>query len=401
MKNKCKIYWLLKIITNLIFIFSLAIPFLFIEKSNNNIDVDKSLSKEKQEEMRAIWVSYMDLNMNGTDYSENAFKEKFDKVVEDSKNLKINTLIVQVRPFSDSLYKSKIFPWSHIVSLNQGKDPGYDPLKYMIDCAHKNNLKIHAWVNPLRIQKNNQPKNFSENNPFLKFHNNMVVDYTSEKYYNPGYKEIRELIINGIKEIILNYDVDGIQLDDYFYPKEKNDFDTICYNEYSKTVNITSTLPINEWRISNINSLIAGIYSAIKSNKPEVLFGISPEGNIQNDISIGANVYDWCKFSGYIDYICPQLYFNFENPVLPFKSAVAEWKKVVQNKNIKLYYGLGVYKAGSEVDKGTWKKSNKILMEQINYARETGCDGFMLFSYEYINKPQTENEIKNVMKVFN
>jgi uncharacterized lipoprotein YddW (UPF0748 family) len=150
-----------------------------------------------------------------------------------------------------------------------------------------------------------------------------------------------------------------------------------------------------------VNALVSLVYSEIKSVKPGVVFGIAPQGNVQNDLNLGADVISWCGTQGYVDYICPQLYVNFENPVLPYGTAVQNWRKLVTNKNIKLYFGLAVYKAGSDADSGTWKKSDTILAQQVSLGRKTPCDGFMFYSSDYLSSSQTKEEIQNVMKVLN
>ncbi len=349
----------------------------------------------------------MDLDMSGTDFSETEFTAKFDKIIKDCKNFNVNTLIVHARPFSDALYNSEIFPTSHILSGEQGKALPFDPLKYMISAAHRAGLKFHAWVNPMRVQLNNNPSFISPKNPFAVWKNSeddrkksFVVDYGVDKYYNPGYAEVRSLIIDGVKEIVANYDVDGVQFDDYFYPEGKSDFDTACYNEYLASVKDGEALPLGRWRMANVNSLIAGVYSAIKNIKPQVQFGISPACSTEKDAEVGADVCAWCQSKGYVDYICPQAYFNFEHPTWPFTKVVDTWKGLVKNENVKLYYGLGVYKTGSEEDDGTWKKSDDILQKQIEYARSSGCDGFMLFCYSSLKSPQSQPEVSNMMKIF-
>lgn len=417
MENSHKKYWIMLISSILILALTIFFSSSFKQKFLNSANPPKNSSSDSSpnnnpsagtiNEMRAVWIPYMDLDMKETDYSQISFQQKFDNIVNESRDLNMNTLIVHVRPFGDALYPSKIFPWSHIISGTQGNDPGYDPLKYMIEKAHQSGLKIQAWVNPLRVQIANQPGIISNNNPFSKWkndsnlkNNNFVADFGDEKYYNPGYPEVRKLIIDGVKEIVENYDVDGIHFDDYFYPKNKENLDSVCYNEYRSTIKDGQALDLLKWRTANINSLVSGVYSEIKSIKPTVEFGISPQCNTSNDLAMGADIYTWCKFSGYLDYICPQTYVNFENPILPFSKAVDEWKTIIKCNNIKLYYGLGVYKAGSELDNGTWKKSNDILMHQVEYARNAGCNGFMLFSYGDLKKPQSEEEVTNVMKLF-
>ena len=375
----------------------------FAQKSDNR----------SKKEMRAVWVSFMDLSMKNTDYSENAFKEKFDKIVMDCKRFKMNTLIVHVRPFSDALYNSEYFPWSHIVSKKQGENPGYDPLEYMINKSHEEGLEIHAWINPFRVQLNNVPNIFAQNNPFITFNdeknNSFAVNFGTSKYYNPCNKKVQILIIEGIKELAKKYKIDGIHLDDYFYPElpkktEKlnaENFDDYDYENYCKNLsNTTKPLDHRGWRMQNINELIKTIYKEIKKIDSNIAFGISPCCNNEVNYRIGADVYTWCKNEGYIDYICPQVYVSLDHPVLPFKKSANEWKNIVKNKNIKLYYGLGVYKAGTEkYDKGTWKNSNNILKRQIEYTRELGCDGYMFFDYQSLVSKQREEEVKNILEV--
>ena len=359
-------------------------------------------------EMRAVWVPYLSLNMSGEkDKSEQAFLKKFNGIISTSKSCGMNTLIVQVRPFGDALYPSSYFPWSHIVSGTQGSNPGYDPLKDMVAACHKAGLKIHAWVNPLRIQASGTPSILSVNNPYYKFRSDStkadyVADFQNGSYYNPAYEEVRRLVADGVKEIAQNYDVDGIQFDDYFYPTQETSFDAKAYGAYCSDAKKTGTpLSLADWRRANIDSLVSLVYREIKSVKPNLPFGIAPQGNTQNDMNMGADVYAWCSAKGYVDYICPQLYYNFQNPTLPFNRAADTWKSLVKNKSIKLYFGLAVYKAGSNADNGTWKSSSSILASQIQYGRDASCNGFMFYSCDYLTGDQTKQEIQNVVKLLN
>lgn len=359
-------------------------------------------------EMRAVWVPFMSLNMKGSNFSEDEFKKKFDSIITESQKYNLNTLIVHVRPFSDALYPSLYFPWSHIISGEQGKDPGFDPLDYMITAAHKANMQFHAWINPLRIQINNTPDLLCESNLFNTLKNDsnnpsdIVFDAPCGKYLNPGYSKVREIIIKGVCEIVKNYPVDGIQFDDYFYPPEDGEFDKVCYDSYCSTQGNTHPISLPAWRIANINSLVSGTYSAIKSINPNVAFGISPQCNTDNDLKIGADVFTWCKTPGYVDYICPQTYVSLEHPFLPFSKSVNQWKEMTKNNNnIKLYLGLAMYKAGSDADSGTWKNHDDILKTQVEQCRQAGCNGFMLFSFEDFKNENANVEIKNVMTLLN
>lgn len=359
------------------------------------------------DEMRAVWVPYMSLAMNGEkDQSETAFHKKFDAIVSGAKEKGLNTLIVHVRPFGDALYPSQYFPWSHILTGTQGVNPGYDPLEYMVKAAHAAGLKIHAWVNPLRIQTSGTPSILAQSNPYSRWKEEGVKGWTvqldSGIYYNPAYPKVRELIAGGVKEIVEKYDVDGIQFDDYFYPTESSVFDTGSYGAYLSQANKSgSALGLSEWRQANINALVSLTYKEIKEAKPKVVFGISPQGNIQNDLKMGADVVSWCSAGGYIDYICPQVYYNFENPVLPFDTAVKQWRELVTHSGVKLYYGLALYKAGSDADSGTWQKSSDILSKQVQLARQSGGSGFMFYSWDYFNSDQTKEEVQNVIKLLN
>ncbi len=377
---------------------------------SSNINSQKAVAgtSPKYWEMRAVWVPYMSLNMSReNDKSEQSFLQKFNTIVKTAKSCGMNTLVVQVRPFGDALYPSAYFPWSHIVGGTQGVNPGYDPLKDMVSACHGAGLKIHAWVNPLRIQVSGTPSILATGNHYYKWKSissksDYVIDYGNGKYYNPAYAEVRNLIADGVREIVKNYDVDGVQFDDYFYPTQTADFDQHAYSEYCKQAKKTG-IPLNlaDWRRANINALVSQVYREIKSVKKNVPFGIAPQGNVQNDWNMGADVESWCSAQGYVDYICPQLYYNFDNPTLPFDTAAQTWKNLIKNKNLKLYFGIAVYKANSDADSGTWKKSSSILSSQVQYGRKISCDGFMFYSYDYLTGAQTKDEVQNVIKLLN
>lgn len=356
-------------------------------------------------EMRAVWVPFMTLNMKDSNKTRESFKNKFDNIIDTSKKLGINTLIVHVRSHADAIYPSKIFPWSHLINGTQGNDPGFDPLEYMINSSHKAGLKFHAWVNPLRIQTNNSPSILCSTNDYNVWKKDQskekwVLDWNNDKYYNPAYPEVRQKIILGVQEIVENYSVDGIHFDDYFYPTCEEDYDKPSYDEYVANASKNGIpLPLIEWRKANINSLISGTYSAIKSISQEVQFGISPQVNLENDLKMGADVFTWGSTSGYVDYLCPQAYVSLNHPVLPFDTAVKKWRDLVKLNNIKLYYGLGVYKAMTDADQGTWKSSNDILMKEIECGRRVGCDGFMFYAWDSLVDPNVQQEVQNVMKV--
>ena len=150
-----------------------------------------------EKEMRGLWVSFITLDMTDSDMSFEAFRKKFDKIVNTAVNYKLNTLIVQVRPFCDALYKSEVFPYSHILTGTQDKNPGYDPLEYMCKTAHSHGLEIHAWINPYRVATSTTPKKLSNNNPYVN-NPDIGMELDSGIYLNPAKKASRKLVCDGI-----------------------------------------------------------------------------------------------------------------------------------------------------------------------------------------------------------
>ena len=350
--------------------------------------------------MRGLWVSYLSLDIQNTDKTFDSFKTKFNDIIAEAKKYKCNTLIVQVRPFCDALYNSAYFPYSHILTGTQGTDPKYDALEYMCNTAHENNLEIHAWINPLRISNASSSFTLSENNPYIT-NPEICIETKSGIYLNPADKNARKLIKSGVREIVENYKVDGIQFDDYFYPPDIKDEDIGYYNSYKETVvNTDSLLDLSKWRENNINLLIAEVYKTIKSADNNIMFGISPQGNLQNNKSIFADPALWCEVLGYIDYICPQLYFSINHPTLTFEQALMDWKNIKFHNNLKIYIGLAVYKAGSNDDEGTWQQSNTILKDELLLIRDNDCDGYMLYEYRSLKEDSANKELHNFLDAF-
>jgi len=363
--------------------------------NKNTTQANTSLSIKN---IRAVWVPYMSLET--TEHTEQSFKENFSRIIETAKKYKMNALVVHIRPFSDALYKSEIYPSSHIITGTQGDELEFDPLEYMVEEAHKNNMELHGWINPYRVSTADTPKVLSDSGVISTIGEENILEYNGGKYINPASEKGRELIIKGVKEVVENYDVDGIQFDDYFYPTSETAIDTASYNSYKENLD-DECIPLTqyEWRKSNVNMLISSVYSTVKSIKDDVVFGISPQGNISNCLDIGADIYTWCGTEGYIDYICPQIYVNFEHSVLPFDTMLKQWQEVTQNSQAALSVGLALYKAGSDEDEGTWQNSDEILKSEIEYCNEQGINSFMIYDIDYFTKEQATEEIKNAVSV--
>lgn len=358
---------------------------------------------ESDEEMRGVWVSYMELSMeNESSKTQKAFEDKFTEIAQKCSESGFNTLIVQVRPFCDALYKSSYFPWSHILTGTQGENPQYDALQIMCDICKENNLKIHAWINPYRVSSNETPKKLSDNNPYIK-NSEIGIKTDNGIFLDPSNETAQQLICDGVKEIAENYDVDGIQLDDYFYPTEDESFDKKQYEAYIEKYGTENCMSLDNWRMQNVNTLICKVYRTIKSVDSSVEFGISPQGNIGNNDGLYADVKSWCTCKGFADYICPQIYFSLENPALTFEDCLDSWTSLDFDENVKLYVGLGGYKAGNgEYDEETWLLSDSILADEYDILRNNkSVRGFMLYSYSCLEDDTAKKEINNLINALN
>ena len=393
------------------------------------IPIATEIEDEHKNEMRAVWISYIEFSnrleeLGKKSFSKQDFQDFIDEAFDNCVTWNMNTVVVHVRPYADAMYPSEYFPWSAYISGTQGKDPGFDPLEYMVEAAHNRDLKFEAWLNPYRIAVNTTKASaLSKDNQARKWINSSsrnVLAFNGNLYYNPAKKEVRELIINGVREIVENYDVDGIHFDDYFYPSlgnkakpsakisKANDKNYFDYKEYvSYTKNNDDPLSLVKWRRNNVNQLVKNVYSAIKDINSEVVFGISPAGNISNLLSKDSYFVDietWLSSSGYIDYICPQIYWTFDNDEYSFDIVTEEWLSYYENEDIKFYIGIPVYKAcagkNSVWDWKQWNGKTTILKKQIKYCREMDeIDGFYFFSYQDFIRKAKKKENVNLLSL--
>lgn len=364
-------------------------------------------------EIRGIWLSYIDLAPMLTGKSEEEFTQNIEGAFEKIVGFGFNTVIVQVRPFSDALYKSEYYPWSFICSGTEGQDIKYDPLKIMIQEAHKRDLRIEAWLNPYRVRTSTSKEAISDKSPASKWINegsDSVIQYNGGVYYNPGKEEVRQLIVNGVSEIVQSYNVDGIHFDDYFYLGTENFIDEEAYGNY--LVN-GGTLSLEDWRRENVNILVKQVYETIKKIDSEVLFGISPQGSMNNNYnSQYIDVQKWVQNKEYVDYLCPQVYYGFENQSNDFISAVESFSNLITEPSVDLYIGLAAYKVGTE-DKWAgagaeeWINNNDMLKRQVEATRNfKNCSGTFIYRYDSLFNPapqvsgQVNNEVENLKKAF-
>ena len=381
-----------------IFIF-LIIILLSIGLYNNKDN--KTTNDNNYKEVRAIFISYIELNKYIKNQSVEVSKENINKMINNIKELGFNTAIIQIRSFSDAIYESKIFPWSSTVSSSEGLFPGYDVLAYFIKVCKLNNISIIGWINPYRVRSSERP--ISNLNPAYKY---IGTDYLFEDegiYYNPSKQEVEDLIVTGVEEVISNYKLDGILFDDYFYPNKDMD-----YLDYLSYLEKNEYITFDDYHLMIINKMIKRVHEICKRNN--ILFGVSPDGNIENNYNkVFADVKTWLSSDGYVDFIMPQVYYGFFNESKSFKSVIDEWNNLIKN-DIDLYIALAFYKVGvidnyARGGSNEWIINNDIIMREIILSRNLKYyKGFSLFRYDYLFNTElythtTMLEIENIKKI--
>lgn len=363
--------------------------------AGGTIRMETETVSDSERELAGVWVPYMSLNT--TEHTREAFEENFRNIADEAAEMGLGALFVHVRPFCDSLYPSALFPWSHLLTGEQGQDPGFDPMAFMVEYTHGLGMEFHAWINPLRVKTAETPDTLSSDNPYSTLQADCpwyFMEWEGGVYLNPAFPWVRSLVADGAAEIAKKYEVDGIHFDDYFYPAEDESLDSDAYALYVETVE--TPLPLSEWRQANVSAMVAEVHDKIKKARPQAVFGISPQGSIENNGKLGADVQAWCATPGYVDYICPQLYYSFDNEALGYGEALAQWQALPRHENLKMYAGLALYKAGSDADGGTWLLSSDIIRRQIEAARAAECNGIVLYSSAYLHTEQTQAEVENL-----
>lgn len=364
-------------------------------------------SQSQQQEMRGIWLSYINMQPMMKGKSKAQFTQNINAAFKNISDFGFNTVFVQVRPFGDAVYKSQYFPWSYTITGVEGQDPGYDPLAIMCDMADQYGLRIEAWVNPYRIRTAGNNNALSSDNMARKWRaagNDAVLEWNGGTYYNPGSASARQLIVNGAKELVERYNVDGVHFDDYFYPTTDMAFDQATYKASG------SKLSQDDWRRENVNQLVREVYAAIKAADANCVFGISPQGSMKNNYNTQfIDVEKWLSNTGYVDYILPQIYYGYQNDTLPYAQTVQEWNNMIKVDGIDLYVGLAAYKIGQEDQwagkgKNEWVNASGILANMVSTAREqSNYGGCAIYSYDSIfstNTKQVDAECAKLKKLF-
>lgn len=345
-------------------------------------------------EVKGVWISYIELSSVLMGKTENQFTSAIRQMYGNCVDMGLNTVYVHVRSHGDAYYNSDYYPWSRYVTGTAGQAPTFDPLKIMINEAHAVGLSFQAWINPYRLNSVSDMPTISSrylSGEWYSTSNGDRISAVDSYYYlNPGYKEATELIAAGAKEIVVKYNVDGIHIDDYFYPTTDSSFD-------SKAFASSGYSSLSRFRTDNCSKMVKALYNAVKSGNGTAVFGVAPQGNIENNYNMMyADVKTWCSQYGYIDYIAPQIYFGFKNSVQPFETVLADWQSMVSGTSVKLISGLGVYRLGSEDGYGgsdgryEWINDTEIIKRQIQASEgKSNYSGFILYSYNYVFNPSS------------
>lgn len=353
-------------------------------------------SPNPKRELRAVWIA----TVGNIDWpsrqglSAQQQQQEFLNHLNFLQRSGFNAVIVQVRPAADAFYPSPYEPWSRYLSGKQGQPPfpKYDPLEFMLNETHKRNMEFHAWFNPYRALVSSA----SNPNPpghVTREHPEWIISYGGKSYFDPGNPSVREYILKVILDVVERYDIDGVHIDDYFYPYPvagKAFPDAASYNRYN------NGLSRDDWRRENVNLFVSQLSTNIKKEKSWVKFGVSPFGIWRNNnvdpegsATRGSSCYDelysdirlWIERK-WVDYVAPQLYWERGHRAAAYEVLLPWWKK--NSGQRQLYIGLGLYRMLNAASY-PWNSPNELL-QQIKDARAQHANGFVFYSASNFSK---------------
>lgn len=375
------------------------------EPNTDALPADTSLppsaSDSSADELRGVWISTvfnLDWPTKGSYGKADEQQAEYIKLLDEVQAMGMNAVFVQVRPEADAIYPSKLVPWSAYLTGTAGKDPGYDPLQFLIEETHRRGMEFHAWFNPFRASTGSDAGKLPPNH-VAKEHPDWIVKYSDKLYINPGVPQAREHVIAAIMEVVEGYDIDGVHLDDYFYPTGETANKKFNDDETYRAYNAQQLKDKGDWRRDNINRFVEQLGQSINQAKPDVSFGISPFGVWRNkavditgsDTRAGVTTYDdmyadvrtWIKRE-WIDYVAPQIYWSLSREEVRYDLLTSWWAGEVKGTNVKLYIGHAPYKLGTpEIG---WSSAQEII-NQLDYNRQVPeVRGSIFFSAKDLRK---------------
>ena len=359
--------------------------------------INFSLHAQPKYEFRAVWIATVDnIDWPARDTrNPESQRADFIRLLDMHQRNGMNAVIVQVRPAADAFYPSQYEPWSQWLTGVQGQPPSpfYDPLQFMIEESHKRGMEFHAWLNPYRANFNIGSASIASNH-ITRIHPEWFLTYGDKKYFDPANKDAQQFVVNVVRDIVKRYDIDAIHMDDYFYPYRiagKEFPDAAAYSRAG------TKLDKEDWRRSNVDSIIRKLSKAIKEEKKTVRFGISPfsvwrnkdkdprgsdsKAAQTNYDDLYANILLWLE-KGWIDYVAPQLYLEIGHDKIAYEKLLAWWSRNSYGRHI--YIGHGIYRAD---EKGAAWKNPTELPNQIKLLRRyPNIQGSIYFSSKSFNR---------------
>lgn len=411
----------------------------YIKYWHNKEEIDIPEYVFKENDVRGCWIS----NVANIDTPNNLEKDDYKKyligILETMQSYNMNTAVFQVRPLNDAYYPSDLNPWSRFITGTEGKDPGFDVLEFFINEAKKRNIKVHAWMNPYRVSnvsvtdgkitKDEYLSSLDEKNFARKHPEHTILDGTGKIILSPSHKEVIEFVSESILEVARKYDVEGVHIDDYFYPyaKIKEDDERNDYLKYRDSENQS----FDDFRRSNVDKMIKMVHDKLKALEHEtnkkVEFGISPFAVYRTNSSIRpdgwekgsynassalqcyselySDVYKWMK-EGWIDYVAPQDYFSFDRKDVSYHDVVWWWSNICNETKTKLYIGQGLYQMGSKEGWAceTWQNKEEIANQLKFNCNFPNVLGTIFFTYRDLVPGQNEIKdaaLKDIKKMWN
>lgn len=361
------------------------------------------MSSGVKREVRSVWMATVwALDWPSSTSSTTAQKNEMVKYLDVLQKNNFNAVYFQVRTMSDAFYKSSYEPWSSYLTGTRGKDPGWDPLAFVVEECHKRGMECHAWVNPYRFSTGS---NWSTAQDQALKSAGMLLAYTKSDgktttILNPGLESVRKRIVDVCKEIISNYDVDGLVFDDYFYPKGIPV--TSSAGDYDLWQKSGASMTFGDWRRNNVNQMVADVYKMVQQQKPYVRFGISPAGAACTSAAVAAKhgidrcpvasdwQYDgifsdpvaWLE-AGTIDYISPQLYWKTNHKTNPFGPMTKWWSYVAKHFGRHHYASHSISFLNSSNTTGDWEEIGKQVQFSRDYT-ENEAPGAVFYSAAYV-----------------
>ena len=361
------------------------------------------MSSDVKREVRSVWMATVwALDWPSSTSSTTAQKNEMVKYLDVLQKNNFNAVYFQVRTMSDAFYKSSYEPWSSYLTGTRGKDPGWDPLAFVVEECHKRGMECHAWVNPYRFSTGS---NWSTAQDQALKSAGMLLAYTKSDgktttILNPGLESVRKRIVDVCKEIISNYDVDGLVFDDYFYPEGIPV--TSSAGDYDLWQKSGASMTFGDWRRNNVNQMVADVYKMVQHQKPYVRFGISPAGAACTSAAVAAKhgidrcpvasdwQYDgifsdpvaWLE-AGTIDYISPQLYWKTNHKTNPFGPMTKWWSYVAKHFGRHHYASHSISFLNSSNTTSAWEEIGKQVQFSRDYT-ENEAPGAVFYSAAYV-----------------